>query len=115
MEMALAVLKLLGLGLLYVVVCCGLYLLDRHSRLKRLKPWAKQLIYGAIFGGLAILGTEAGIQYGTFTMNIRDAAPLCAGLLFGWPAGLLAGVIGAAERFAASYWASERIPNSPTH
>jgi len=102
--MALAVLKLLGLGLLDVVVCCGLYLLDRHSRFKRLKPWAKQLIYGVIFGGLAILGTEAGIQYGTFTMNIRDAAPLCAGLLFGWPAGLLAGVIGAAERFAASYW-----------
>jgi len=38
------------------------------------------------------------------TLNFRDAAPLCAGLLFGAPAGIIAGVIGGVERFFAVYW-----------
>ena len=37
-------------------------------------------------------------------INARDAAPLCAGLIFGAPAGLVAGTIGAVERWFAVYW-----------
>lgn len=37
-------------------------------------------------------------------MNVRDAAPLCAGLLFGGPAGLIAGTIGGIYRWLCVYW-----------
>ena len=32
-------------------------------------------------------------------MNVRSASPLSAGLIFGWPAGLIAGFIGGIERY----------------
>lgn len=37
-------------------------------------------------------------------MNVRDAAPLCAGLLFGGPAGLIAGTIGGIYRWLCVCW-----------
>ena len=37
-------------------------------------------------------------------MNVRDAAPLCAGLIFGAPAGIISGVIGGVERYMAAAW-----------
>lgn len=64
----------------------------------------KQIIFGIVFGILAICGTEFGINVGGATLNVRDAAPLCAGLYFGAPAGVIAGVIGGVERFFATSW-----------
>ncbi|MBR2061870.1 MAG: polysaccharide biosynthesis C-terminal domain-containing protein, partial [Anaerotignum sp.] len=32
-------------------------------------------------------------------MNVRNAAPLTAGLIFGWPSGLIAGLVGGIERW----------------
>ena len=37
-------------------------------------------------------------------LNVRDAAPLCAGLLFGGPAGLIAGTIGGIYRWLCVCW-----------
>ena len=42
-------------------------------------------------------------------INARDASPLCAGLLFGAPAGIIAGVIGGVERWLAAYRGAGRI------
>ena len=37
-------------------------------------------------------------------MNVRDASPICAGLIFGAPAGIISGVIGGAYRWLAVFW-----------
>ncbi|MBQ0035917.1 MAG: SpoIIE family protein phosphatase [Firmicutes bacterium] len=71
---------------------------------EKLSYKAKQIIAGIIFGALAILGTEKGVLVNDAVLNARDAAPLCAGLIFGGPAGIIAGVIGGVERWLSAYW-----------
>lgn len=64
----------------------------------------KQIIAGLIFGVIAIMGTEFGIQMNGAALNARDAAPLCAALIFGAPAGIISGLIGGIERWFSVYW-----------
>lgn len=64
----------------------------------------RQILYGCLFGLLAIIGTECGVDVGGAAANTRDSAVLVAGLLFGAPAGILAGFIGGIERYLAVYW-----------
>ena len=64
----------------------------------------KQLIAGVIFGIIAICGTEFGVPLNGAVLNARDAAPLCAALIFGAPAGFISGFIGGIERWFAVYW-----------
>lgn len=82
------------------------YFLNRFTKFGKLNNGLKQLIIGVVFGGIAIFGTEVGVPVGggAATANVRDAAPLCAGLIFGGPAGAIAGIIGGVERFFAAYW-----------
>ena len=69
------------------------------------KPgWLKQTVIGLCFGALAVLATEFGIPADGAVLNVRNAAPVAAGLLFGWPAGLIAGMIGGVERWFATLW-----------
>lgn len=63
-----------------------------------------QIMIGVVFGILAIVGTEWGIPINGAMVNCRDAAVMCAGLLFGGPAGIIAGVIGGVERWIAVAW-----------
>ena len=81
-----------------------LYLLNRKTKFGTLGEKKKQLIYGLIFGAFAVLGSEFGVPIEGGIINARDAAPLCAGLIFGSPAGIIAGVIGGVERWLAVYW-----------
>lgn len=95
----------LGIAALIPVVASVIfYLLEEKTAFKKLPYWARQLIIGIVFGCIAIVGTEWGIPMNGAQVNCRDAAPLCAGLLFGAPAGLIAGFIGATERWFAVYW-----------
>ena len=66
--------------------------------------WIKQIIIGLIFGAIAVMGTEFGIPIDGAALNARDAAPLCAGLIFGAPAGVISGLIGGIERWFSVYW-----------
>ena len=90
--------------MLPVVAAVVLAILERHTRFGELPYWPKQVLCGALFGAIAIYGTERGIDTHGATMNVRDAAPLTAGLLFGGPAGVIAGVIGGVERWFAALW-----------
>ncbi len=87
-----------------VVLSIVFFLLDKYTKFKNLKYIVKQIIYGIAFGGLAIVGTECGIPISGAQINCRDAAVLTAGLMFGGPAGMIAGVIGGVERFVSVYW-----------
>ena len=84
-----------------------LYILDKKTAFSKLPYKAKQLIIGVLFGAMAIFATTniGGFDVGDGTiMNVRDAAPLCAGLIFGAPAGIIAGIIGGIYRFVAVYF-----------
>ena len=80
------------------------FLLGKTKRVRAMSYRARQLLCGLVFGAIAIVGTEWGIPLGDAVVNCRDAAPLCAGLFFGAPAGIIAGVIGGVERWFAVYW-----------
>ena len=87
------------------VVLSALVYLTRHVKAIARMPYpVRQLLIGLLFGGLAILGTEYGIKIDGAVINARDASPICAGLFFGAPAGVIAGVIGGAERWFAVLW-----------
>ena len=90
--------------LLPVAACVVLMLLREHTSLSRIPKMGWHVVVGVVFGGIAIYGTEAGIPVEGAMMNVRDAAPLIAGLFFSGPAGIIAGVIGGVERWIAVMW-----------
>lgn len=97
-------LKLLGIGAFPIGISVILYILDKRTALGRLNNKAKQAIYGVVFGLLAVLATEFGVDIGGAIINVRDSAPICAGLIFGGPAGIIAGIIGGVERWFSTLW-----------
>ena len=99
-------LKLAGTALVPVAATVILYLLEHLTKFKALNYKAKQVIIGVLFGLLAIYATETGVLYEGATINVRDTAPLCAGLIFGGPAGIIAGIIGGVHRFFAAYYSA---------
>ena len=86
-----------------IVTGC-LSLLERRGSFDKWNYWYRQLFFGIVFGLVAIFGTEFGIKMLDATMNVRDAAPVAAGLLFGGPAGIVAGLMGGVERWFAAEW-----------
>ena len=98
-----AYVKLGAAALAPVLTAVLLYLAEKTAYGRT--PYAlRQTVAGAVFGALAILGTEWGIPFQGAQLNCRDAAVLIAGLMFGAPAGILAGIIGGAERWIAVAW-----------
>ena len=91
-------------ALLPVILSALIYLAERTKAVRKLPYAVRQLIIGILFGGLAILGTEFGVKTDGAVINARDASPICAGLLFGAPAGIIAGIIGGVERWFAVLW-----------
>lgn len=87
-----------------VVLSALIYLTERTNAARKIPYIARQVLIGIMFGALAIMGTEFGIKIDGAVINARDASPICAGLLFGAPAGIIAGVIGGVERWLAVFW-----------
>ncbi|MBR5277932.1 MAG: SpoIIE family protein phosphatase [Clostridia bacterium] len=65
---------------------------------------AKQIIIGLLFGGVSAFASSFGVDLLGTTVNVRDAAPLSAGLIFGAPAGIISGVVGGLYRWFSVYW-----------
>lgn len=80
------------------------WLLEKKTPFGKLSVRVRQLCCGILFGLLSVMGTEFGIEVPGAVLNVRDAAPLCAGLIFGAPAGILSGIIGGLERYLAVAW-----------
>lgn len=91
-------------ALLTVAVSTVFYLLEKKTVFNKLPYIVRQIIIGLFFAGVAVIGTEYGVDVGGAAANARDSAPLCAGLIFGGPAGIIAGLIGGVERWCAAYW-----------
>ena len=87
-----------------VAIAVIFYCLEKKTKFGKIGYWKKQTIIGVIFGGAAILATEFGIPVDSAVLNVRSAAPLSAGLIFGGPAGIISGAIGAIHRWISVYW-----------
>ena len=85
-------------SLLVVVLAVIFFFLKEKTAFKKLGYTYQQVIIGVVFGAASIFGTEMGVNMYSSVANVRDAAPLVAGLIFGGPAGVIAGFIGAVER-----------------
>ena len=96
--------KLLVPILLNCVFVIVFYLLDKKTKFKNFRYSAKQILIGIIFGGLSAFASGYGVEILGTVANVRDAAPLCAGLIFGAPAGITSGIIGGLYRFFSVYW-----------
>ena len=91
-------------SLLPIVFSTIFYVLDKSTSFQKIGPIKKQIIIGVSFGVISILGSELGYSYLGAQINCRDAAPICAGLLFGPLAGIIAGFMGGIERWFAVAW-----------
>lgn len=91
-------------ALLPVGMTALLWYVQKKEYLSRLTELQQQAVIGIVYGLLAVLGTEWGVPMNGAMINCRDAAVMTAGLLFGGPAGILAGLIGGIERWFAVYW-----------
>ena len=96
--------KLLIPALCNAVLAVVLYLTEKKTPFRNVNNRIKQGVIGILFGALAIFSTEYGVDVGGAIMNVRDASPICAGLIFGAPAGIISGVIGGAYRWLAVFW-----------
>lgn len=97
-------LQLIATAALPILASVILYILDKRTAFGRIKYLPKQIIFGVAFGALAVCANEFGVDIGGAIINVRDSAPICAGLIFGSPAGVIAGVIGGVERWFAVLW-----------
>ena len=90
--------------LLNCALVLGIYLTDKHTSAKKIPYMVKQIIIGLLFGGVSAFASSYGVQWLGTTVNVRDAAPLSAGLIFGAPAGIISGLIGGLYRWFSVYW-----------
>ena len=98
---SLTVIKLVAATLLPAALAAALYFAERKTAFGKGNYWMRQAVVGVLFGGVAVLATAFGIPVEGAVLNVRNAAPLTAGLIFGGPAGILAGVIGGVYRWVA--------------
>ena len=90
--------------LLNCILVLAVYLIDKYTPAKKLPYIAKQIIIGLLFGGVSAFASSFGVEWLGTTVNVRDAAPLSAGLIFGAPAGIISGLIGGLYRWLSVYW-----------
>lgn len=102
--MLVTLIKLIISSILPIIFSMIFYRAEKKTNFSKISYWKKQLIIGIVFGLIAVISTHLGIETNGASINIRDASPLSAGLIFGGPAGIIAGVIGGVERFFASLW-----------
>ena len=86
-----------------ILVLC-VYLADKYTLFKKMPYITRQIIIGVLFGGASAFASSYGVNWLGAVVNVRDAAPLTAGLIFGGPAGIIAGFIGGIYRWFSVYW-----------
>ena len=90
--------------LLNCILVLSVYLADKYTPAKKLPHMAKQVIIGVLFGFVSAFASSYGVELLGTTVNVRDAAPLSAGLIFGAPAGIISGLMGGIYRWFSVYW-----------
>ena len=86
------------------VLVLGVYLADKYTPAKKMPYMTKQVVIGILFGCVSAFASGYGVEWLGAVVNVRDAAPLSAGLIFGAPAGIISGLIGGLYRWFSVYW-----------
>ena len=86
------------------ILVVAVYLVDKYTPAKKWPYWTKQIVIGVLFGGASAFASSFGVEWLGAIVNVRDAAPLSAGLIFGAPAGIIAGCIGGLYRWLSVFW-----------
>ena len=87
--------KMSGITALYVLLTAFIWKRTNAKKLSKLQI----AIIGIIYGICSILSTHFAVDFGDMLLNIRDVAPLAAGLFFHPVAGIIAGLMGGIERY----------------
>lgn len=90
--------------ILNTLLVIAVYLMDKYTSFKKLSYMAKQTIIGVLFGVISAFASSYGVEMLGVVVNVRDAAPISAGLIFGAPAGIISGIIGGAYRWFSVLW-----------
>ena len=90
--------------LLNCILVLSIYLLDKYTFVKKVPYLVKQAGIGILFGCLSAFASSYGVSWHGTVVNVRDAAPLSAGLIFGAPAGIISGLMGGLYRWFSVYW-----------
>ena len=90
--------------LLNCILVFAVYLADKYFPAKKLPYLTKQILIGILFGAVSAFASSYGVNWLGAVVNVRDAAPLSAGLIFGAPAGIISGLIGGLYRWFSVYW-----------
>ena len=85
--------------LLNCILVLAVYLADKYTVAKKMTYIKKQVIIGILFGCVSAFASGYGVNWLGTVVNVRDAAPLTAGLVFGAPAGIISGFIGGLYRW----------------
>ncbi len=106
---AFAIMQLVLVALMVACTCTILSLVRIHMGVEKEQSTGWQVAVGFIFGAIAGIGTALETPFGGITINVHDTAPLAAGLFFGGPAGIVAGIVGALARLTASYFGANEF------
>ena len=90
--------------LLNCILVVVVYLLEKYTAFKKWAYMKKQVIIGILFGAASIFASTFGVEWLGAVVNVRDAAPLSAGLIYSSPAGIIAGLIGGVYRWFSVFW-----------
>jgi LytS/YehU family sensor histidine kinase len=90
--------------LLNCLLVIAVYHIDKHTAMQKWARTTKQFVIGILFGCITIFASVFGVKIGGATMNVRDASPISAGLIFGPIAGIIAGVMGGGFRALTVIW-----------
>ena len=90
--------------LINCLLVLGVYLADKYTVFKKLPYMTKQIVIGVLFGCVSAFASSFGMEWLGTVVNVRDAAPLSAGLIFGAPAGIISGFIGGLYRWFSVFW-----------
>ena len=71
--------------LLNCILVLAVYLVDKYTPAKKMPYMAKQIIIGILFGGVSAFASSYGVNMLGTVVNVRDAAPLSAGLILVHP------------------------------
>ena len=93
-------LKMTGVMALYVLLTAVIWKWTQGRGMTA----RRKLVIGLFYGLCSVLSTHFGVDYSHMMLNVRDMGPLSAGLFFDPVSGIIAGLIGGAERYIAGTW-----------
>ena len=75
------------------VFAVSIYVLNKKKVFDNLNSFVKQALLGVVFGVIACILATFGSKSSGELIRLSDSAVLCAGLIFGGPAGIISGIV----------------------